>query len=135
MHQVSKLSGSWGGSSVFCRALASELRLGKVAVGASPAFQEGQDGLQVFLQGLVETYPGQEAPGVVELQPGNLALGSGALFEDGDQSAVQVEQAAFLILLSFSFFRIVRGCLWDRTGTDWRWAPSWPGFWRLCQSL
>ena len=45
----------------------------------------------MLAQGLPETYPGQEASWVVELQPGNLSVGPGALFQDGGQPAVQVE--------------------------------------------
>ena len=51
-----------------------------IPFSAFPAFQEGQDGLHVLSQGLTEAYPGQEASGVVELQPWNLAVGKGALF-------------------------------------------------------
>ena len=59
--------------------------------GPAVPFKAGKDGLAVFLQGFAETGAGDQAPGVVEVEPADLAVGSGAQLKDGDDAAEVVE--------------------------------------------
>ena len=66
-----------------------------VALGASLPCQEREYRLAVLLQRSGESYPGEEPSWVVELKPLNVVVPAPALFQDGDQSAVEVERRHF----------------------------------------
>ena len=61
--------------------------------GSAFSFQAGQDGLLVFLERFAEPGAGDEAVGVIQVEPADLAVGAGAQLQDGNDAAEMIKVA------------------------------------------
>ena len=77
--------------------------------GPAVPFEAGQDGLAVFLKGFADTRPGDQARGVLEVEPADLAVGSGAQLEDGDYAAEIVEAGVAGVVIKAYVSSLARG--------------------------
>ena len=76
----------------------------------------------VPLQGLAEARPGEEAQGVVQVEPAGLTVGPGAQLQDGDDSTEVVEAGVGLSDVQVHGFSVTMDY------RAWQWASVRPDF-------